>query len=101
MWSLFLYTGKGFDNFITHLPDEYVVFINSPIDEAKDIFSVKIGKSPDEMGFEYIDGSSKEIAWQKALDAKLINLDIELEQALTLDGVKVLEEPDLQVPDVE
>ena len=90
-WTLFLYTGHGLDNFRANTPDHIVVFAAGPHEAARKSFVKKIGKEPEIMGFQHVEGSSKEIAWQKALDADLGLGDVELEMAMSLKDTLVIE----------
>ncbi|MHA2426994.1 MAG: hypothetical protein ACXADB_03080 [Candidatus Hermodarchaeia archaeon] len=92
MWTLFLYTGHGLDNFRANVPDNIVVFANGTHDEARKSFIENVGKEPELMGFQYTEGPSKEEAWQKAIDSSLMSDEIELSMAMALDGTLVIEE---------
>ena len=92
MWTLFLYTGHGFDNFRANTPDHIVVFASGLQKEARKSFMNKIGKEPELMGFQHIEGSSKEIAWQKALDADFGLGDVEFDMAMGLEGTLVIDD---------
>lgn len=92
MWTVFLYTGHGLDNFRANTPDHIVVFASGPYDAARKSFMGKVGKEPELMGYQYVEGSSKEIAWQKALDADLGLGDVEFDMAMSLDGTLVIDD---------
>ena len=92
MWTLFLYTGHGLDNFRANTPDHIVVFASGSHNEARKSFMNKIGKEPELMGFQYVEGSSKEITWQKALDADLGLGDVEFDMAMSLEGALVIDD---------
>ena len=92
MWTLFLYTGHGLDNFRANTPDNLVVFVRGPHNEARQSFINRIGKEPELMGFEYVEGSSKEIAWQQAVDSNLGLGDVEFDMAMSLDGTLVIDD---------
>ena len=91
MWTLFLYTGHGLKDFIAHVPDNIVVFARGTHDEARNLFIERVGKEPELMGFQHTEGSSKEIAWQKAIDSELMANDVELKMAMSVEGTLVLE----------
>ena len=96
MWTLFLYTGFGLKDFRANAPDNIVVFAEGAYDSGRQAFMKKIGKEPELMGYQHVEGSSKEIAWQKAVDQELGLDDVEYDMAMSLEGVLVLEkgEPD-------
>ena len=91
MWTLFLYTGHGLDNFRANAPDNIVVFASGVHDKARKSFIEKVGKEPERMGFQYTEGPSKEEAWQKAIDSSLMSDDVELSMAMSLEGTLVLD----------
>ena len=90
-WTLFLYTGRGLDNFRANVPDNIVVFALGSYDNARKAFIENIGKEPELMGFQYVEGPSKEDAWQKAIDSSLMSEEIELNMAMAIDGTLVIE----------
>ena len=92
MWTLFLYTGHGLDNFRANTPDNIVVFASGSHETARKSFIKKIGKEPELMGFQNVEGSSKEIAWQKALDANLGLDDVEFDMAMAFEGTLVIDD---------
>ena len=89
-WTLFLYTGQDLKNFRSSVPDNIVVFISGSYNKARKSFIENIGKEPELMGFQYTEGSSKENAWQKAIDANLMVDDIEFNMVMALDGTLVI-----------
>lgn len=91
MWTLFLYTGYGLNNFRANVPDNIVVFASGVHDEARKSFIESVGKEPELMGFQHTEGPSKEDAWQKAIDASLMSEEIELNMAMALEGTLVIE----------
>jgi len=91
MFTLFLYTGEGLDNFRANIPDNIIVVVDSAHDEARQKFIEEIGKEPELMGFVHTEGSSKEIAWQKMLDDDSIDVDIELQMLLKMEDALVFE----------
>jgi len=94
MFTLFLYTGHGLDNFRANTPDNIVVFAPGDHEAARKLFMKKVGKEPELMGFQYVEGSSKEIAWQKALDSDLGLGDVEFDMAMSLEGTLVIKSDD-------
>jgi len=92
MFTLFLYTGHGLDDFRANTPDYIVVFASGSHKEARKSFMKRIGKEPEFMGFQHVEGSSKEIAWQKALDADLGLGDVEFDMAMSLEGTLVIDD---------
>lgn len=91
MWTLFLYTGHGLNNFRANVPDNIVVFATGAHDEARKSFIENVGKEPELMGFQYTEGPSKEEAWQKAIDTSLMSDEIDLNMAMALDSTLVIE----------
>lgn len=91
-WTLFLYTGHGLEDFRSSVPDNIVVFANGSYESARKSFIKSVGKEPELMGFEYIEGSSKEIAWHKAVDSGLMADDVEFKMAMAIEGTLVLED---------
>lgn len=90
MFTLFIYTGKGTNNFRASVPDNIIIFVDSDSATARKVFVHIIGKEPDQMGFEYIEGESKESTWAEAINSNLIDLDIGLEPILELDSTLVI-----------
>ncbi len=90
-WTLFLYTGHGLEDFRANVPDNIVVFANGKYEDARRFFIENVGKEPELMGYQYTEGASKEIVWQKAIDSSLISDDVGFKMAMSLEGTLVLE----------
>ena len=91
-WTLFLYTGHGLENFRANAPDNLVVFASGSYDTARKSFINVIGKEPELMGYQSVEGSSQEIAWQKAIESNLMADDVELEMALAIEGTLIIKD---------
>ena len=89
-WTLFLYTGRELNNFRANVPDNIVVFANGTYDEARQSFMENVGKEPELMGFEYTEGSSKEEAWQNAINSSLMSDEITFNMAMSLNETLIL-----------
>lgn len=84
MWTLFIYnlSNRPFPKYI-------VVFIDKDSAQAKIEFNKRLNIDPDDKGYESFTGTTKENAWQEALDKGVIQGTFTLDDILKMPEVIV------------